>query len=133
MTAVLMVLTNHDELGDTGRKTGWFLPEAAHPWKVFTDAGIDLSWVSPNGGIATMDGVDLTDPVQAEFLEAFGKQGPDTQAAQSIDPTQFDAVFFVGGHGAMWDFPTNDDLDNLLCLYTVTKASSPLSATARPL
>jgi putative intracellular protease/amidase len=110
MTAILMVLTNHDELGNTGRRTGWFLSEAAHPWRVFTDAGFDTSWVSPEGGFATMDGADLTDPIQQQFLDEFGKNGPETQAATSLDPTRFDAVFFVGGHGAMWDFPNNEYL-----------------------
>jgi putative intracellular protease/amidase len=113
MTAIVMMLTNHDRLGDTGRKTGWYLSEAAHPWKVFSDAGFEMSWTSPEGGFAGMDGVDLTDPVQAEFLQQFGSKGPETQAAETIVPSQFDAIFYVGGHGAMWDFASDETLDRI--------------------
>jgi putative intracellular protease/amidase len=110
MTAVLMVLTSHDSLGTTGRSTGWFLSEAAHPWKLFFDAGWTMSWVSPLGGNPAMDGADLKDPVQAEFLKVFGSKGPHTMTPNDVDPSEFDAIFYVGGHGAMWDFPNNTEL-----------------------
>jgi putative intracellular protease/amidase len=126
MTAILMMLTNHDELGDTGKKTGWYLPEAAHPWKVFTDAGFDLTWASPEGGVAEMDGVDLMDPVQAEFLESFGSNGPTTVAAESIAPSAYDAIFYVGGHGAMWDFADDETLDRIAM--TIYESNGVISA-----
>jgi putative intracellular protease/amidase len=107
MTNILMVLTNHEQLGNTGLKTGWYLPEAAHPWRIFVDAGFHLSWASPKGGFARMDGVDLKDPVQADFINTFSQKGPDTRIAESIRGEDFDAIFFVGGHGAMWDFPAD--------------------------
>jgi putative intracellular protease/amidase/membrane-associated phospholipid phosphatase len=113
MTSILMVLTSHDQLGTTGRKTGWYLPEAAHPWKVFTEAGFDLAWTSPLGGYAQMDGVDRDDTVQTEFLDTFGELGPKTTTTASVDASRFDAIFYVGGHGAMWDFPGDEHLNRI--------------------
>jgi putative intracellular protease/amidase len=105
MSTILMVLTSHDRLGDTGRRTGWYLPEAAHPWRAFVDAGFEVEFASPRGGRNPMDGVDLDDPVQSEFLDVFGPDGPNTIASREIDPSDYDAVFYVGGHGTMWDLP----------------------------
>jgi putative intracellular protease/amidase/quinol monooxygenase YgiN len=102
---VLMVLTSHDQLGDTGNETGWYLPEAAHPWAEFCVAGFAVDFVSPKGGYGNVIGVDLTDERQAAFLHAYGPQGPDSMTPDQIDPTRYDAVFYVGGHGTMWDLP----------------------------
>ena len=110
MTSVLMVLTSQEQLGDTGKPTGWFLSEAAHPWKVFSEMGYDMTFVSPKGGRPQMDGVDLDDPIQAEFLEVFGDEGPQTVVPSMVDATQFNVIFYVGGHGTMWDFPYNTDI-----------------------
>lgn len=110
MTKVLMVLTSHDKLGDTGRSTGWYLPEAAHPWKVFAREGWALDFVSPKGGRNKMDGVKLDDPIQREFLDAFGDEGPDTITPSQVDPTTYDVIFYVGGHGTMWDLPDDQEL-----------------------
>ncbi len=113
MTSVLMVLTSHEELGSTGNSTGWYLSEAAHPWKVFSDNGDQLTFVSPEGGRSKMDGADLDDPIQAGFLEEYGDEGPDTVTPDSIDPALFDVIFYVGGHGTMWDFPDDENLASL--------------------
>ncbi|MET4705846.1 type 1 glutamine amidotransferase domain-containing protein [Frigoribacterium sp. UYMn621] len=110
MSRILIVLSSHDQLGSTGRATGWYLPEAAHPWKIFTEANIDIEFVSPKGGRNRMDGVDLEDAIQAEFLTTFGDTGPDTHRPDQVDPSQFDAVLYVGGHGTMWDFANNTAL-----------------------
>ena len=110
MTRALIVLSSHDKLGDTGRATGWYLPEAAHPWKIFTDAGIEVEFVSPKGGHNPMDGVDRADLVQLEFLTAFGEAGPDTMRPEQVDPTRFEVILYVGGHGTMWDFADNKHL-----------------------
>ncbi|MGH8910813.1 MAG: type 1 glutamine amidotransferase domain-containing protein [Egibacteraceae bacterium] len=109
VTKVLMVLTSHEDLGDTGRKTGFSLPEAAHPWKVFTDAGYSIDFVSPKGGEAPMDGVDLSDPVQQAFLNDadIAAAVRDTLTPEQVDPHDYDIVFYAGGHGTMWDFPDN--------------------------
>jgi putative intracellular protease/amidase len=112
VTKVLMVLTSHADLGNTGRKTGCYLPEVAHPWKVFTEAGYQVDFVSPKGGEVPMDGVDLSDPVQQAFLD-----DPDVAAAlrntstpEQVDPSDYDVIFYAGGHGTMWDFPDNTQL-----------------------
>lgn len=112
MTKVLMVLTSHADLGDTGQKTGFYLPEVAHPWEVFTEAGYHVDFVSPKGGEAPMDGVDLSDPVQQAFLD-----DPDAAAAlrntltpEQVNPSDYDVIFYGGGHGTMWDFPDNTQL-----------------------
>jgi putative intracellular protease/amidase len=110
MTRVLIVLSSHDRLGDTGRSTGWYLPEAAHPWKLFAAAGIDVDFVSPKGGVNPMDGVDRNDAVQLDFLSTFGDAGPDTKTPEQVDPAGYDGILYVGGHGTMWDFADNEAL-----------------------
>jgi putative intracellular protease/amidase len=112
VTKVLVVLTSHADLGDTGRKTGYYLPEVAHPWKVFTEAGYQVDFLSPKGGEAPMDGVDPSDPVQQAFLD-----DPDVAAAlrstlapEQANPSDYDVIFYAGGHGTMWDFPDNTQL-----------------------
>lgn len=109
---VLIVVTSHDSLGDTGKSTGFYLSEASHPHDVFTQAGMEVDFVSPKGGKAPMDGVKLDDPVNKAFLE-----NPQTLAKventlrpEQIDPKQYDAIFYAGGHGTMWDFPHNEKL-----------------------
>jgi putative intracellular protease/amidase len=68
--------------------------------------------VSPKGGRNPMDGVDLDDPIQREFLDVFGETGPDTVASDQVDPNEYDVVFYVGGHGAMWDLPDDQPLSS---------------------
>jgi putative intracellular protease/amidase len=110
MKKVLFVLTNHDSLGDTGRKTGFFLSEAAHPYKKFTDAGVEVDFVSPLGGKVPIDGKDTDDEISIDFLkdkEVMHKL-ENTKKPKDIDPHEYDVIFYVGGHGTMWDFP--DDI-----------------------
>ncbi|MFF0783491.1 type 1 glutamine amidotransferase domain-containing protein [Streptomyces sp. NPDC003720] len=112
---VLIVLTSHAELGGTGRETGFYLPEVAHPWRVFTEAGHRVDLVSVRGGRPPASGTDLTDPVQKAFLadpEMAGKLAA-TPRPEDVDPAAYDAVFFAGGHGTMWDFPGNPALSAL--------------------
>lgn len=113
MPSVAMILTSHHELGDTGRPTGWFVPEAAHPWRILVDAGYDLTWLSPLGGTAPAIGADRTDPIQAAFLDEYGDEGPATVSPDAVEPDDLDAVFFVGGHGTMWDLPNDERLARL--------------------
>ncbi len=113
MTQILMVLSSHESLGDTGKSTGWYLSEAAHPWKVFSGADYDMTWVSPKGGFAPIDGKDLDDETNVAFLDVFGDHGPETVTPDAVDAADFDAIFYVGGHGTMWDFPDNADLSSL--------------------
>lgn len=113
--AILIVLSSHGQLGDTGRPTGFYLPEAAHPWRVFTDAGLRVDLVSPAGGTPPMDGVDLDDPVQQEFLDdpEMSSKLAATMTPDEVDPAAYAAIFFAGGHGTMWDFPDDPLLPGL--------------------
>lgn len=109
---VLVVLTSHDTLGDTGKETGFYLPEVSHPEDVFTRAGMSVDFVSPKGGKAPMTGIDLEDALNKAFLEDAHKMA---QVENTLNPSQveasgYDAIFFAGGHGTMWDFPDNEAL-----------------------
>lgn len=104
---ILFALTSHDKKGSTGESTGAYLPEIAHPHAVFTAAGYAVDFVSTRGGDVPLDGVDRNDPVNAAFLDdpALMRQLHASAASTSVDPSRYAAIFFAGGHGAMWDFP----------------------------
>lgn len=108
----LIVLTGHGTLGDTGRPTGFYVSEAAHPWQAFTRAGWTVDFVSPEGGRPPTDGEDRTDPVQRAFLDDpdVAAKLADTPTPAQVDPAAYDVVFHAGGHGAMWDLPGDVDL-----------------------
>lgn len=111
MTRVLIALTSHSELGDTGRRTGFYASEAAEPWSVFRAAGFDVDVVSVAGGEPPVDGRDEENAVQQEFFAALDLKNTPTAAA--LDPADYDAIFYAGGHGTMWDFPAATDLAKL--------------------
>ncbi|MEU6084051.1 type 1 glutamine amidotransferase domain-containing protein [Streptomyces sp. NPDC047108] len=106
---VLFALTSHDTLGETGRKTGFYLPEAAHPWKALTDAGFEVDLVSVQGGRPPMDGEEPSDAAQTDFLKdpRMAAQLDNTPRPEEITSGDYEAILFVGGHGTMWDFPLN--------------------------
>lgn len=112
MKKVLIVLTSHDRLGDTGEPTGFYLPEVSHPVAIFERAGFAVDYVSPKGGKAPMIGIDLNDPLNKAFVEDETKmaQVNNTLAPSQVNPAAYDAIFFAGGHGTMWDFPDNEQL-----------------------
>jgi putative intracellular protease/amidase len=112
---ILVVLTSHDRLGDTGKETGFYLPEVSHPVDVFDRAGFTVDYVSPKGGKAPMIGIDLTDPLNAAFIENPTKmaQVTNTKPPTEITPADYAAIFYAGGHGTMWDFANNPDLDRI--------------------
>lgn len=112
---ILFVLTNHAELGDTGDPTGFFLSEAAHPYQVLRDAGFEIDFVSPEGGSVPIDpsSHDLDDEANAAFLDAEEDALQDTFAPIGVDPNDYVAIYFAGGHGTMWDFPEHEGLTNL--------------------
>jgi putative intracellular protease/amidase len=105
----LMVLTSHDELGNTGRKTGFWLEEFAAPYFVFRDAGVDLTLASPKGGQPPIDPKsDLPEnqtPAMARFKkdERAQKELSQTVKLADVKAEDFDTVFYVGGHGPLWD------------------------------
>jgi putative intracellular protease/amidase len=106
---ILMVLTSHDQLGNTGRKTGFWLEEFAAPYFVFRDAGVELTLASPKGGQPPLDPKsDLPEgqtPAMARFKkdEAAKKALAHTIKLEDAKAEDFDTVFYVGGHGPMWD------------------------------
>ena len=106
---ILMVLTSHDQLGDTGRKTGFWLEEGAAPYFVFRDAGVELTLASPKGGQPPIDPKsDLPEnqtPAQARFKkdDAAQKAFAHTVRLADVKSEDFDTVFYPGGHGPMWD------------------------------
>lgn len=107
---ILIVLTSHADLGGL-RPTGFYVPEAAEPWKVFTEAGHQVDVASVAGGAPPRDGFDADDPTQAAFVEQVDLI--DTTAVADVDAAGYDAVFYAGGHGAMWDFPVDPDVARL--------------------
>jgi putative intracellular protease/amidase len=109
---VLLVLTSHNTLGNTNKETGFYLPEVTHPEAVFDRAGLEVVYVSPQGGKAPMSGIDLEDPINKAFLEDVEKvsQIENTLHPSQINPSEYDAIFYAGGHGTMWDFPNNSEL-----------------------
>lgn len=114
MTAqkVLIVLTSHDTLGDTGKETGFYLPEVTHPLDAFNRAGLTVDFVSPKGGKAPMVGIDLADPLNKAFLDDSEQVSrvENTLNPAQIDPAEYGAIFYAGGHGTMWDFADNQEL-----------------------
>ncbi|WP_028280468.1 type 1 glutamine amidotransferase domain-containing protein [Arthrobacter sp. H5] len=116
MKKVLLVLTSVSELGDTGEKTGYNVAEAAHPWKVFKDSGHFVDFASIDGGAPPQDEVDKSDPIQVAFTEDETTRAGlyNTARVEVVDPEQYDAVYLVGGHGTMWDFPESAGLQKLV-------------------
>ena len=115
MKKILIVLTSHGQLGNTGRSTGFYLPEAAHPYHVFTEAGYRVEFVSPQGGEPPIDGLDRSDPLQVAFLEnpEVAEQLRTTARPAHVRAEDYAAIFYAGGHGVMWDFPENAELAEL--------------------
>lgn len=117
---ILMVLTSHDQLGDTGKKTGFWLEEFAAPYYVFKDAGADVTLASPKGGQPPLDPKSDQAEFQTDATRRF-KQDAAAQAAlaatvalSTVSSDDFDAVFYPGGHGPLWDLAENSDSVALL-------------------
>src|SRR5690349_453610 len=106
---VLMVLTSHDKLGNTGRKTGFWLEEFAAPYYAFKDAKADITIASPKGGQPPLDPKSNEPGFQTRDTRRFD-QDSEAQAAlantvklSQVSPGDYDAVFYPGGHGPLWD------------------------------
>ena len=108
---ILFVVTSHDELGDSGKKTGYFLSEVTHPWSVLGDK-YDINVVSPKGGRPPVDGFNLEDPINRKFWDNPDWQDKmsSTMTPDEVNPDEYKAIFYAGGHGAMFDFPENKKL-----------------------
>ncbi|WP_237060100.1 type 1 glutamine amidotransferase domain-containing protein [Microbulbifer sediminum] len=114
---VLMVLTSHDRMGDTGKETGFWMAELTHPYFALADAGIGVDIASIAGGEAPIDprSLEKEDADNSRFLASgeTRQQIQDTPALASVDPSSYAAVIFVGGHGTMWDFPRNEAVNRV--------------------
>jgi putative intracellular protease/amidase len=112
---IVMVLTSHDQLGNTGRKTGFWLEEFAAPYFVFRDAGVELTLASPKGGQPPVDPKsDLPEnqtPAMARFKQDKAAQQALARTVQlaEVRAEKFDTIFYVGGHGPMWDLAESAD------------------------
>ncbi len=106
---VLMVLTSHDQLGDTGRKTGFWLEELAAPYYVFEEAGYQITLASPKGGQPPLDPKSNEPAFQTDATRRFeadakaNKALANTVKLADVAASDFDTVFYPGGHGPMWD------------------------------
>ena len=123
MSRILMILTSHDQLGDTGRKTGFWLEEFASPYYVFTDAGHEVTLASVDGGAVPIDPVSLKTPViqmgwtnkryeDPEFMSLLD----DTPAIADVTLDDYAGIFLIGGHGTMFDF-SNDEVKKAVAYF----------------
>lgn len=112
---VLFVLTSHSVKGETGESTGFYLGEVTHPLAVLDAAGIPVEFASIAGGEPPVDGLDLNDAVNARYWnsEGFRHAIRNTSRLSDVDPKDYSAIFFAGGHGAMWDFPTSPAVNSV--------------------
>lgn len=129
---ILMVLTSHDQLGDSGKKTGFWLEEFAAPYYVFKDAGAEITIASPKGGQPPLDPSSDTDDAQTEATERF-KADEDakgilarTKVLSTINAEGFDAIFYPGGHGPLWDLA--EDSDSTRLIETFANSDRPVGA-----
>lgn len=129
---ILMVLTSHDRLGETGKKTGFWLEEFAAPYYVFRDAGAEITLASPQGGQPPLDPKSDEPDAQTEATRRF-KQDTAAQAALSatqklsgIAAEDYDAVFYPGGHGPLWDLA--EDRHSVALIEKMHAAGKPVAA-----
>lgn len=117
---VLIVLTSHDQLGNTGRKTGFWLEELAAPYYTFKDAGADIVLASPQGGQPPLDPKSNEPSFQTEFTHRFeadaaaNEQLANTVRLDSVSQADFDTVFYPGGHGPLWDLAEDGNSISLI-------------------
>ena len=126
---ILLVLTSHDQLGDTGKKTGFWLEELAAPYYALKDAGAQVVLASPKGGQPPLDPKSDDADAQTDDTRRF-KADAEAQAAlastvvlSSVNAEDFDAVFYPGGHGPLWDLA--NDADSIALIEAFAKADKP--------
>lgn len=129
---ILMVLTSHDQLGNTGKKTGFWLEEFAAPYYVFKDAGAEITLASPKGGQPPLDPSSDAEDAQTDDTRRF-KADPEAQKhlantlkLADVTAEGFDAIFYPGGHGPLWDLSENGDSKRLIEAFTA--ADQPIGA-----
>ena len=129
---ILIVLTSHDQLGDTGKKTGFWLEEFAAPYYVLKDAGAAIAVASPKGGLPPLDPKSEVPEFQTELTKRFRTDTAaqaelaNTKKLADVSADDFDAVFYPGGHGPMWDMP--DNATSIALIEAFVKADKPVGA-----
>jgi putative intracellular protease/amidase len=127
---VLMVITSHDKLGDTGRKTGFWLEEVAAPYYTFKDAGVDVTLASPRGGRPPLDPKSNEPDMRTDLTLRFEKDAEaeaqlgKTIRLDSVKQDDFDTVFYPGGHGPMWDLA--EDMNSVKLIESFLAAGKPI-------
>ena len=117
---ILMVLTSHGKMGNTGKKTGLWLEEFAAPYYFFNDNNAQITLASPEGGQPPVDPNSTVDDAQTEATRRFEKddeakrQLANTQRLGTLNPEEFDAIFYPGGHGPLWDLAEDDQSISLI-------------------
>ena len=130
--SVLMILTSHDQLGNTGKKTGFWLEEFAAPYYVFKDAGVQITLASPQGGQPPLDPKSDDESAQTDATRRFKadaeaqKQLASTVPLSSVKADAFDAVFYPGGHGPLWDLA--EDAHSIALIEATLNAGKPVAA-----
>lgn len=129
---ILMVLTSHDQLGDTGKKTGFWLEEFATPYYIFRDANAEVTLASPDGGQPPLDPKSDEPDFQTEATKRF-KSDNDAQSAlantirlSEVSPENYDAVFYPGGHGPLWDLA--EDRNSIHLIETMIESGKHVAA-----
>ncbi|WP_182656205.1 type 1 glutamine amidotransferase domain-containing protein [Stenotrophomonas lacuserhaii] len=128
---VLIVLTSHDQLGDTGKKTGFWLEELAAPYYTFKDAGAEIVLASPKGGQPPLDPKSNEPDFQTALTRRFeadaeaNAQLARTVRLDSVSQADFDAVFYPGGHGPLWDLA--EDRDSIALIESFIAADKPVA------
>lgn len=128
---ILMVLTSHDKLGDTGKKTGFWVEEFAAPYYVLADAGAEITLASPKGGQPPIDPSSTTEDAQTEATKRFDKDDDLkkklslTKKLEDVDAKEFDAVFYPGGHGPLWDLA--NDLKSIALIEAFNEQMKPMA------
>ncbi|MGB5584823.1 MAG: type 1 glutamine amidotransferase domain-containing protein [Gammaproteobacteria bacterium] len=129
---ILIVLTSHDQLGETGEKTGFWLEEFATPYYIFKDANAEVTLASPKGGQPPLDPKSDTPDFQTDATERFkGDTDAQTQLANTlklsdISPDDYDAIFYAGGHGPLWDLA--EDRNSIALIEAMYAAGKPVAA-----
>lgn len=129
---VLMVLTSHSELGNTGEKTGFWVEEFAAPYYALTDAGVQVSLASPAGGQPPIDPKSELEDFQTEATKRYNGDNAvqalmaNTSVLAEINASDYDAVFYPGGHGPLWDLTENSD--SIALIENFLAANKPVAA-----
>ncbi|NJW53208.1 type 1 glutamine amidotransferase domain-containing protein [Salinimicrobium oceani] len=128
---ILMVLTSHDQLGDTGKKTGFWVEEFAAPYYILANAGAEITLASPNGGQPPIDPSSTTEDAQTDATRRFDKDEElqkklaMTKKLEDVEASNFDGVFYPGGHGPLWDLA--NDLKSISLIEDFNQQMKPMA------